>query len=100
MLPSSSQEGRAGERRAMMTYDMLTFFFLRKKRKEKKTRASQAGSKARRRAGGQASRRARTASRANLKMFVGGRSGEVGQSWRFMYPWETSRTRNYKVEIL
>jgi hypothetical protein len=27
MLPSSSQEGRAGERRAMMTYDMLTFFF-------------------------------------------------------------------------
>jgi hypothetical protein len=27
VLPSSSQEGRAGERRAMMTYDMLTFFF-------------------------------------------------------------------------
>jgi hypothetical protein len=46
----SSQEGKAGKRRAIMTYGMLTFF-LNKKRKKKRARASQAGGKARKASG-------------------------------------------------
>jgi hypothetical protein len=56
MLPSSSQEGRAGERRAMMTYDMLTFFFFKKKKKRKKDESEpswEQGETASRRAGKQ-----------------------------------------------